>query len=138
MMLFALMGAAWRRWFGSEGPRSIKLAFAFLIGLGALTSAGVDLWASGCAALLLAAAWTPGHTFDPWYPLIWRYGVPTLVLGLGLAYLGYPGGLYYAPVGLFAPVGYVAARKSGASCWTCWGEAWLGGTIYGGLAALAL
>lgn len=138
MIILALLGGFWRRWFGEEGPRSVKLPIAWVLGFGGLYFAGVDLWTALCGGLLLAAAWTPGHTFDPWYPLIWRYGLPTAALGLGLYYMGYPGGAFYGPIGMFAPVGYIAARKAGVTCWTCWGEAWLGATLYGGLALAAL
>lgn len=76
--------------------------------------------------------------FDPWQPLVWRYGAMSAMAAVALVYLGHPWGLHYAIAGYLAPAGYLFGKAIKAKCWTCYGEAGMGLLVYGGLPLASL
>lgn len=148
--LTVVLGGAWRRWEGANvtgflGHRWLKLIFATLLGFGAVWLNMHDLIVSALVAAVLTASWTWPAQFgkvsnDFTWPLIPRYGATPLALALLMHfYFHIPGALFYAPVGVFAVLGYTVGKKLNPNgCWTCVGEVWLGASIYGGLFLISL
>lgn len=134
----ALLGAGWRRLLGSEGYSrtlivAVGVALAFLVAFYATQVWWHALVISG----IITIGMTDGHIFDPWKPLVWRYGGVTALVALALVYLGH-GGVWYAAVGFTAPLGYVVAKRLRYELWTGWGELYLGAIILGPLPLLRL
>lgn len=134
----AILGAAWRRWLGSEGGRrSLIMGVGFVLFFIVATYATGVWWHGLLVAGVLTAGFAFGHTYDPWWPLVWRYGLVTVSVAGLLLILGHPWFvLTYAPVGCFVPLGYIAGKRLKLSCWSCLGEVWMGALILGPLALL--
>lgn len=143
ILLSALSGGAWRRWDGAAvtgflGHRWLKLIIAFLLGSIISLYWTDSFLISGIVGLSLMGGWTPPAQFgridnDFTWPLLARYGGVTAATALIVAVLTNDiGAMAYAPVGLFACLGYTVGKKFNPNgCWTCIGEAWLGAVIYG-------
>jgi hypothetical protein len=144
-LLAALAGGAWRRWEGQAmtgflAHRWVKLTVAAVFGLAVCWWWTRSPLVAVLVSAVLTAGWTPAAQFgrvdnDFTWPLLARYGGMTLVAALVAAVLSNDiHAMAYAPVGLFAPLGYTVGKWTvPTGCWTCVGEVWLGATIYGGL-----
>lgn len=140
-----ILGALWRRWFGGWGgdfPRWVKLIVVVFLG-GAIAFYWTRSPAlAAVVGLALMAGWTAPAQFgkidnDFTWPLLARYGGVTAASALVAAVMMNDILIMlYAPVGLFACLGYTVGKKIYPACWTCVGECWLGASIYGGLAIL--
>ena len=136
----ALLGGAWRRWFGSSGNSRVMITCVGYLLFLIISLYATQVWWQGfMIAAMLSCGFAFGHTYKPWHPLILRYGVVTWAIALVLVLLGHPiTWAVYAPFGMFAPLGYILGERLRLTCWTCLGEVWLGAIIVGPLPLLRI
>ena len=145
------LGAAWRRWYGSSagsghGMRFVKHLVGFVLFFFVAWFATDIWWHGAIAALVFSVGMSFGHTFEPWKPLIWRYGAVSAAVAVTLCLLGINwhgfvfgnvdlsaenlNALFYAPFGILTPLGYIVgaqiAKRQPGFCWTCVGECFMG------------
>lgn len=127
-ILLGLLGAGWRRWMGEETgtPRWLHLLAAFALMFAAAGYMSRDPWLALTAGGMFAAGVSFGHTFEPWGPLVWRYGLMTMLMTIAMGLQGAPEAAPYGLAGMLSPIGYLVGKRLRLSCWTCLGEAWLG------------
>lgn len=80
VLLFAVAGAMWRRWFGGwpaiADKRWVKILAALALGFVAALP-GMPLTAALAVSALIAVYWLPGHKLQEWKLADWRtrYGL---------------------------------------------------------------
>lgn len=99
ILLAAVLGGLWRRWFGgwpTEGRRWVQLSLGASLGAVLALGAGAPWWAAVLSAAAVAF-WVPGHRLMEWRLGQWllRYGPLGIYWWLARKYLDRYGAAVY-------------------------------------------